>query len=226
MLELSEHDKAFIVDGIPESNLVLFCPALQGRGATLFDRSRYANHGTISGATWKRLPSGLWTLSYSGGDVDTHFASASQQDLNLGDWTVLAWFYPYDTSYSGWGGISLGNAYYVGFCIALIRFLSTDGTGFAVNYSPAPSWQVWQFYAVTHDISEKTLKMYINTTQVGSTVYTGTLPTGNTNIILARYATATNGAQLNMALLEVENRLLTTTEMTRIYTRQRLLLGV
>jgi hypothetical protein len=47
-------------------SLVLFCPALQGRGATLIDRSQSANHGTITGATWRRLPSGLRVNRFAG----------------------------------------------------------------------------------------------------------------------------------------------------------------
>ncbi len=33
-----------------------------------FDRSRYRNHGTITGATWVQLPSGVWVLSFDGND--------------------------------------------------------------------------------------------------------------------------------------------------------------
>src|SRR3990167_5721859 len=33
-----------------------------------FDRSRYQNHGTITGAVWKQLPSGVWVLSLDGID--------------------------------------------------------------------------------------------------------------------------------------------------------------
>ena len=48
----------------------------------IFDRSRYNNHGTIFGATWVRLSSGLWVLSFDGTDdkvVVSHHAS-----LNFG----------------------------------------------------------------------------------------------------------------------------------------------
>lgn len=34
----------------------------------VYDRSPYANHGAITGAIWERLPSGLWVLSFDGGD--------------------------------------------------------------------------------------------------------------------------------------------------------------
>ncbi len=88
MRELSERDKALIVDGIPDANLVLFCPGLQGHGATLYDRSQSANHGTISGATWKRLPSGLPILSYDGTNDKTAFPASMNYITAL---TLLVW---------------------------------------------------------------------------------------------------------------------------------------
>ena len=36
--------------------------------AVLEDRSRFKNNGTITNATWTRLPSGLWVLSFDGND--------------------------------------------------------------------------------------------------------------------------------------------------------------
>lgn len=41
---------------------------LEPGAATLLDTSRYGNDGTITGATWTQLPSGLWYLLYDGTD--------------------------------------------------------------------------------------------------------------------------------------------------------------
>lgn len=38
------------------------------QSATIRDLSGYNNHGTITGATWVRLPSGLWVQSFDGTD--------------------------------------------------------------------------------------------------------------------------------------------------------------
>ncbi len=35
----------------------------------VFDKSKYGNHGTITGAVWRQLPSGLWALSFDGDDL-------------------------------------------------------------------------------------------------------------------------------------------------------------
>ncbi len=48
------------------TNLAL--TGLPGGGNKIQDRSFCANPGTITGATWKRLPSGLWYLSFDGND--------------------------------------------------------------------------------------------------------------------------------------------------------------
>ncbi len=52
----------------PDNGCVLYLPGLPAQGATINDYSGNGNHGTISGATWTRLPSGLWVLSYDGTD--------------------------------------------------------------------------------------------------------------------------------------------------------------
>lgn len=90
MKELTEWDKALIIDSTPNANLVLFCPALHGLGATLLDRSQAANHGTISGATWKASPRGLRYLDFNG--TNNKVTVAHSASLNLGSiWNIEAW---------------------------------------------------------------------------------------------------------------------------------------
>ena len=50
---------------------VLCFPGIHGGGPTVFDYSPQQNHGTIYGAIWKRLPTGLWYLDYDGDDYVT-----------------------------------------------------------------------------------------------------------------------------------------------------------
>ena len=52
----------------PELGTVLALSDKIPTGATILDNSPYGNHGTITGATWVRLPSGLWVLSFDGTD--------------------------------------------------------------------------------------------------------------------------------------------------------------
>lgn len=52
----------------PEPSCVICLPGLPGGGSKVYDRSAYGNHGTVTGATWVKLPSGLWCLSFDGVD--------------------------------------------------------------------------------------------------------------------------------------------------------------
>ena len=59
---------------------VLYMPGLPGQGTKIWDRSG-GNHGTISGAVWKRLPSGLWYLDFDNVD-DYVYTGASATDIS------------------------------------------------------------------------------------------------------------------------------------------------
>jgi len=52
----------------PETGGVLDLTGLPGGGSKIYDRSPYGNTGTIIGASWVKLPGGLWCLSYDGAD--------------------------------------------------------------------------------------------------------------------------------------------------------------
>ncbi len=69
---------------------VLYCPARNDAyGSKLTDESGYGNHGTITGATWTRLPR-LWGLSFDGDDyVDCGNNISLQTTNNL---TGGMWF--------------------------------------------------------------------------------------------------------------------------------------
>ncbi len=51
----------------PDPACVLYLPGYPGYGSRIKDRA-LGNDGTITGATWTRLPSGLWVLSFDGTD--------------------------------------------------------------------------------------------------------------------------------------------------------------
>lgn len=71
------------------SGSILYFPGLPGYGSTIWDRSSGGNNGTISGAGWRRLPSGLWWLYYDGDDIVTVADSAS---FNITQYlSVITW---------------------------------------------------------------------------------------------------------------------------------------
>ncbi len=76
--------------GPPELGTVLYCPGLPGGGSKLYDRSPYGNQGTITGASWVRLSSGLWCLSFDGSDDDVDLGKDASLSI-LGDLTIKFW---------------------------------------------------------------------------------------------------------------------------------------
>lgn len=73
----------------PDLGTVLLFTELPGGSNKIHDRSPYGNIGTITGATWVRLPSGLWVLSYDG--TDDHLLFASPFNPGALDFSVELW---------------------------------------------------------------------------------------------------------------------------------------
>jgi len=84
-------DREDLVFNPPELGCVLCLPGLPGGASKIYDRSPYGNHGTITGATWTRLPSGLWCLSFDA--LDDYVDAGLSTDLSGGgDFTIEGWF--------------------------------------------------------------------------------------------------------------------------------------
>ncbi len=75
----------------PPADCVLYLPGYPAQGSTIQDFSGQGNNGTITGATWKRLPSGLWYLDFDGNDDYITLGSASVLNFTSGDFSILAW---------------------------------------------------------------------------------------------------------------------------------------
>jgi len=70
----------------PELGTVLALSDKIPIGATILDNSPFGNHGTITGATWNRLPSGLWYLNYDGDDRVNCGQASSLKPTNDATW--------------------------------------------------------------------------------------------------------------------------------------------
>ena len=73
----------------PDSSCVLWLPGQDDAySTTIRDRSGKGNHCTSTGATWARLPSGLWGLSYDGTDdrITTSAAIATTSAFTFLTW--------------------------------------------------------------------------------------------------------------------------------------------
>lgn len=74
----------------PNSGTVLSLNGLPGGSNKIHDRSPYGNNGTIVGASWVKLPSGLWCLSFDGSD--DYVDLGSPLNLLSDVLTVEAWY--------------------------------------------------------------------------------------------------------------------------------------
>lgn len=62
-------------------------------GFTLVDRSRYGNHGTLTSATWKQLPSGAWVLDFTSAankvEVPANASINDMPEFTWDDWIYV-----------------------------------------------------------------------------------------------------------------------------------------
>ena len=72
----------------PDLGTVMSLGGLPGGSNKIQDRSSYGNNGTITGATWVKLPSGLWCLKFDGSDDKIVLASAPVTDYPF---TLMGW---------------------------------------------------------------------------------------------------------------------------------------
>lgn len=230
MKELSERDKALIIDGIPEANLVLFCPGLQGHGTTLLDRSKYANNGAITGASWVRLPRGLYVLQFNG----------TSNFVSLGTNAAL---YPAVGSIEVWAKNTRGNADTPFFGItnnsANWMYLGQSGPtfiGFSIKKSNTwymataianPDITSFHHWVGVFDGTNMTLYKDGVATTPGAASGVGLNHLAGSTVWLERMgSTGTVYGKGQLALARLYSRALTSTEVTRRFTRGRHLFGV
>lgn len=210
-----------------ESDCVLHLPGLPGRGSSIWDRSKEGNHGTITGATWRRLPSGLWYLDFDGSDdVDLGNPTALQitgaltiltwkKSLNWGSKRVLTkmdypntkWQYDLQERYS----VITSNG-----STACERYRLTDTSGdvwhqIGLVYVPSTNLDLYTDGALDNDTLAGTIPAALQDTD--ATVYIGRRTDGDYFIG-------------GLALIRIYNVALTATQILVIYNQERHLFGV
>lgn len=73
----------------PQLGCVLYLPGLPGGDSVIYDRSPYGNHGTITGAVWRRLLSSRWYLYHDG--LDDYVRIAHAASLMPAQGTLMFW---------------------------------------------------------------------------------------------------------------------------------------
>jgi len=228
MQSLLDADMEKLVFDPPETGCLLHLSGLPGGGSKIQDRSAYANHGSITGAAWARLPGGLWCLSYDGSDDYLSIANNSSLQL-VGDATWLMWVKIDDRSvYS----IIMTKSYINEFTIYVeingsVSFRHGDG---AAEYKVLTNTGVvaegkWTLIAVVRNISTKKLYSYINGVDggKGSVAFTKT-PTASSNVVYIGVNTA-DTPQGSIALARIYNRALSALEISNHFNREKHLFG-
>jgi hypothetical protein len=71
--------------------LDLVSPKFTPNNTYWFDKSKYNNHGTITGAVWQRLPSGVWVMRLDGVDDKVDCGNPASLNSLTGVQTHMAW---------------------------------------------------------------------------------------------------------------------------------------
>lgn len=114
---------------------------------TLYDQSRYHNHGAMTDVTMVQLPSGLWVMSFNGASSLVNCGNDASLDF-IGDITLEGWV-NLDASHSSLvyfigkrDGANI--AWYIVFQPSGILTL-TGGGGGSINTPAALTFSVWHY---------------------------------------------------------------------------------
>lgn len=139
---------------------------------------RTKNDGTITGAIWKRLPSGLWYLDYDATDDEIVVTKDSSIDIT-GKITIKGWYYP-----TGWGEDNYGRLFNKGAiyhahwlkgdAVEGVRFRIGGGGVRQVNTTDGTIvLNKWQHIVCVYD--QVNMLVYVDTTLTTGDAYSGTI---------------------------------------------------
>jgi len=228
----------------PELGCVLSLTGLPGDGSKIYDRSPYGNIGAITGASWKRLPSGLWCLSFDGNDDKVE--CGDDDSLVFGDgandsaFSIMAWVKMIDaTNFALLSkGVAAKYEYIVildGTDKLLMRCYSGGDATKKIGRlydTPLTTYEgKWVHIAGIYDSSKASsgIKLFLNASQVDDAD-----ASGGTYVAMDNYgepvrigrvwdSTTSNGF---IALPRIYNRALTTLEIQNHFLREKDLFGV
>ncbi len=234
MRTLVHHDINGQVFNPPEPGCVLCLTGLPGGGSKLYDRSPYGNLGTITGATWQRLPSGLWYLDFDGSDDGINCGNPASLQLSTITWEL--WVKPKaQTANNTYKGLlTKGASYYHGLHIYYqndnptyiwLCVDDTTDTYAGINYRwPSPTARWWYVVGIADTTR---MELFVNAVSVGSATgsYQPTADSCSVGIGGVGGGSARNCACC-IALPRIHNRLLSKFEIQRHFAEEKHLFGV
>lgn len=209
----------------PPIGSVLHLLGLPSGGNKVYDQSPYGNSGTIIGATWKRLPSGLWCLDFDG--VDDNITITHNTILNFDDEiTIELWIYSASDVANAAYVINKGGNFailphYENCCL----YSTLDGNWQKiVDAGGAAAKSAWVHLAVTYDAGDTGDAAFYKNGAVGNTASgkDGTITTNTTAIKVG-----VDGSYKGyIALPRIYNRALSALEIQNSFNREKHLFGV
>jgi len=199
-------------------------------GSTIYDVSGQGNHGTITGATWTRLPSGLWAQSFDGTAdyVDCGNATNLQMDNNL---SALLWINLKRTAnyeYLLVKGQAWSNGWWIQKNITSldIVFNYLGAGGGRTSGILTLTLNLWAFVVFT--FASGVITRYLNGTQIGQTTFVDAtiLGTATSNFYIGIAPDLTFDSQIDAGSYRIFNRVLSDSEIAQIYNQERHLFGV
>ncbi len=224
-------DRGDFVFRPPELGCVLSLPELPGGSGKVYDRSPYGNIGTITGATWKRLPGGLWCLSFDGSD--DYVNCGNNASFNITDAiTLLAWV-NLPSAPAGWGRVmSKGYANYTimfapGNLMPMARIGGLSGGSGQEQFNAAITVDTWVLLSLTYDKDggADNFRTYLNGALDKAVTHTGQISTGG-SLFVGSNDTPSECFNGYIALVRVYNRALTGLEIQYCFNREKNLFGV
>ena len=223
----------------PAPGTVLYLPGLPGAGSRIYDRSPYGNHGTITGATWKRLPSGLWYTDHDGTDDYIQVPHAASISFGLTDsFTIVVWVNLTAKATRHqilMKRITASTDYEI--LVETIaegstaRFLIWEGGNLPiVESTTVVADSTWHLLVAIRDVPNDRLQLYVDGTQEGGNVTDTTTSTiTNTDDLYIgsrQVAGSKYHAQGGIALPRIFNVALTEFDAMKIFKDEKSLFGV
>jgi len=216
----------------PKLGCTLYLPGLPGGNSRIYDRSPYGNYGTITGATWKRLPSGLWFLSFDG--TDDYVGCGSNASLKALPISVELWFRRLGAGSSGTDSLISPNLYAgdKGWSIEIIEAtpaIQVHGRGGTSTLTLGPSTIVddtWYYVAFAAAANEQ--RFYLNGTEEDSNTLAVPFAYNSFNLTIGAHplSPAYRFVNCDIALPRIYNYALSALEIQNHFNQEKHLFGV
>ena len=213
----------------PALGTVLSLTGLPGGSNKIQDRSSCGNSGTIIGATWVRLPSGLWCLYFDG--IDDHVDITHHSSLAFIDYITIKFWVRFaalnttqmllDKDWTSAWDIHLWSTNR-----ANARFQIGGAT--VECYAPAANFtavaNTWYHWVVRYDGAN--LKIFIDADEKDSDAGSGSIGTNSANLRIGESLSQASDFNGDIALIEIANRAWSVIEIQHSFNREKHLFGV